>query len=142
MAEVEMLMVANHVEARDGLLFMSGGGWADLWRGNFTPGAPPVNHFGIALSIRIPWTETDRPHHWVMTLAHEDGDEVFRGEGEVGAGRPQGVPEGSDQSAVLAVNIDMQFPHAGGYRLTTELAGEEWGTSFRVHDEPTPTPGA
>jgi hypothetical protein len=139
MPEVETLMVANHVEALNGLLYVSGGGWTDLWRGNFAPAPPPLNHFGIGLGVRIGWTETNRRHHLVMKLVHEDGDEVFRAEADVEVGRPVGVPEGSDQRAVLAVNVDMQFPRPGGYSLTTELAREERSIVFRVHDRPPPS---
>jgi uncharacterized protein DUF6941 len=138
MPEVEILMVANHIEAVNGLLYMSGGGWTDLWRGEFAPGQPPVNHFGIGVAVRIGWTETNRRQHLIIRLAHEDGDEVFRGEADVEVGRPAGVPEGSDQRAVLAITVDMQFPRPGSYRLAAEVAREERSISFRVHDRPVP----
>jgi len=139
MPEVETLMVANHIEAINGLLYVSGGGWTDLWRGTFPEGQAPVNHFGIGLGVRIGWTETNRQHHLVVRLAHEDGEEIFRGEADVEVGRPPGVPEGSDQRAVLAITLEMQFPRPGGYQLATELAREERSISFRVHDRPPPS---
>lgn len=138
MPEVETLMVANHIEAINGLLYVSGGGWTDLWRGAFAPGQAPTNHFGIGLAVRIGWTETNRRHHLVIRLAQEDGEEVFRGEADVEVGRPTGVPEGSDQRAILAFTVDMQFPRPGTYRLSTDLAREERSISFRVHDRPPP----
>jgi hypothetical protein len=139
MPEVETLMVANHIEAIRGLLYISGGGWTDLWRGSFEPGQPPINHFGIGIAVRVGWTETNRSHHLLVKLDDEDGAEVFRAEADVEVGRPPGVPEGSDQRAVLAINVDMQFPHPGAYRLLTELAREERSVSFRVHDRPPPS---
>ncbi|MGH2658648.1 MAG: DUF6941 family protein [Actinomycetota bacterium] len=139
MPEVETLMVANHIEAINGLLYVSGGGWTDLWRGAFPEGQPPVNHLGIGLGVRIGWTETNRRHHLVVKLAHEDGEEVFRGEADVEVGRPPGVPEGSDQRAVLAITLEMQFPRSGGYQLAAEVAREERSISFRVHDRPPPS---
>jgi hypothetical protein len=139
MPEVETLMVANHIEAINGLLYVSGGGWTDLWRGTVQEDQPlPINHFGIGVGVRIGWGETNKRHHLVVKLAHEDGEEVFRGEADVEVGRPPGVPAGSDQRAVLAITVDMQFPRSGGYQLATELAREERSISFRVHDRPPP----
>jgi hypothetical protein len=138
--DVEILTVANHAEAINGLLYLSGGGWTDLWRGNLPPNQPaPINHFGIGLAVRVGWNETNRRHHLIVRLAHEDGEEVFRAEADVEVGRPPGIPEGSDQRAVLAISADMQFPMPGTYRLSTELAREERSVSFRVHDRPQPS---
>jgi hypothetical protein len=134
MPEVETLVVANHIEAINGLLYVSGGGWTDMWRGEFPEGQPPISHFGIGLAVRVGWTETNRRHHVGFRLVHEDGEEVFNGGADVEVGRPAGVPEGSDQRAVLALTLDLQFPMAGSYLLSTELAGQERSISFRVHD--------
>lgn len=139
MPEIELLVIANHAEAREGLLFLSGACWTDLWRG--TPGQgnpPPMNHFGVAVSVLVPWEETNRRHHLVMRLETEDGQELVRMEGDLEVGRPPGITAGSDQRAVLAINADIQFPKPGGYRILADVGAQTRSVSFRVHDESKP----
>ncbi|SRR6266545_6351832 len=141
MADIEYLLLANHAEAVNGLLYVLGAGWTDQWRGVIpedTP--PPVTHFGIAASVLVPWTETNRPHHLSIRIEGEDGaPELGRLEADLEVGRPPGSRPGTDQRAVMAVNVNLQFPRAGGYRIVAELGDKVRTTSFRVNDAPLPT---
>ncbi len=138
MPAIEFLALANHAEALNGLLYLSGGCWTDLWRG-IPQGVPvPANHFGVAVAVLIAWEDTNRRHHLTIRIESEDGKEVGKVEGDLEMGRPPGIPPGSDQRAVLALNADMQFPSAGGYRIVAQLGEETRSVSFRVHDEPRP----
>ncbi len=136
MATIEFVTVANHAEALNGLLYLSGGGWTDVRRAVPQGAPPPVTHFGIAISVLVPWNETNQQHHLVFRLEPEDGGELVRMEADLEMGRPPGLPAGSDQRAVLAINADIQFPAAGGYRVVAELGEQVSATSFRVHDGP------
>lgn len=136
MPKVETLLMANHAEALEGLLYVSGGGWTDHHRAASTDGGgPPVSHIGIALSVLVGWTETNRKYPLALRIESEDGDEeVLRVEGEMEAGRPPGVPEGQDLRSVLAVNSEIVFPHPGGYRVVATVADDTRAVAFRVHD--------
>ena len=140
MAEIEYLLLANHAEAVNGMLNVLGAGWTDQWRGPQEEGAaPPPTHFGIGVSVLVPWTETNVPHHLVVTIEGEDGEpELGRLEADLEMGRPAGVRPGSDQRAVLAMNLNIQFPEAGGYRVRADLGDQMRSASFRVHDEVPP----
>lgn len=135
MAEIEFLLIANHAEAYAGTLTVMGAGWTDHWRGPYPPGQPPLTHFGIGVGVLVPWTETNRRHHLVMRLEAEDGHVVATVEGDLELGRPPGIPPGSDQRAVMALNVDTQLPGPGGYRIAAELGQNVKSVSFRVHDE-------
>jgi hypothetical protein len=140
MPAIESLMLANHAEAINGLLYISGGGWSELWRGDLLPDKPPPNsHFGIAMSVLVPWTETNRQHPFTIHIEGEDGQELARVDGGVEMGRPPGMPPGTDQRGVLAVAVDVQFPGPGGYQIRAVMGDEERRVSFRVHDAPRPT---
>ena len=139
MPTVEFLVIANHAEAREGLLYLSGACWTDLWRAAPAGGPPPITHFGVGVAVLVPWSETNRPHHLVIHIEDEDGREVIRTEGDLELGRPVGIPAGSDQRAVLAINADLVFPRSGGYRLVAEMGDERRTVSFRVHDGPRPS---
>jgi len=136
MAEIESLMLANHAEAVNGLLYVSGGGWTDLNRGIMPGGGAPATHFGIALSALVPWTQTDQDHPFSIRVEGEDGPdlEVARVEGTLRAGRPTDLPPGSEQRTVLAINADVVFPQPGGYRIIAEMEGTTRTVSFRVRD--------
>lgn len=140
MAEIEFLILADHAEAVGGKLYLTGAGWTDYWRAPVPEGQPPpITHLGIAVSILVGWTDTNRPHRLHMRIENEDGTlQLANVEGDIEVGRPPGTPPGSDQRAVLAVNADVQFPSLGGYRITAEIGDRIRTVSFRVHDAPTP----
>jgi len=98
----------------------------------------PVTAFGIAVSILVPWNDTNRSHRLRLRVEDEDSREVAGFEAQFEVGRPPGIPSGSDQRMVMAVNLHTQFPHAGGWRVVAEMGGEPRSASFRVHDEAAP----
>jgi hypothetical protein len=134
MADFEFVILANHAEAQNGLLYLSGAGWNDA-NLLFTPEGPSTPlHFGIAVSVLVPWAETNRRHRLEMWVEHEDGgDALLQAEGDLEVGRPAGIQQGSDQRAVLALNTITQFPKAGGYRVVARLDASKTRTiPFRV----------
>lgn len=137
MAEVEFVIVANHVEAVNGLLYMNGGGWTEHWRGHQADGGRvPSSHLGIAVSISVPWTETNRDHRVFVRVESEDGGEpLAQVDGQLQVGRPAGIPPGSDQRSILALNASLEFPAPGGYRIVAQVGSSERSVQFRVHDE-------
>ena len=85
---IDTLMLANHAEAINGLLYISGGGWTDHHR-RIQGETFPNSHFGIALSLRVPWHETNQPHKFVVEVQNDDATvTVMRAEGEFNVGRP------------------------------------------------------
>ena len=144
MPTIENLMVANHAEAIGGLLYVSGGGWTEHWRGAGNPdGTFPPSHLGIAITILTSWNETNRRYPVLVVVEPEDGgDAVIRVEGEMESGRPPGVPEGIDLRSALAVNAEVGYPQAGGYRVVAQVGEDTRTVSFRVHDRPAPFAGA
>lgn len=142
MPTIEYAVVANHAEALNGLLYLQGAGWTDM-QVPFTPNntAAPV-HMGIGVSVLVGWNETDQPFPMQVGIVDEDGAEIVSVEAQVQAGRPQGLPPGSDLRTVLAINAEMQFPHAGGYELRTQLAEQTITVAFRVHFPPPPATGS
>ncbi|HEU5438175.1 MAG TPA: hypothetical protein VFU88_02700 [Ktedonobacterales bacterium] len=138
---IDYVMLANHVEAVNGLLYISGGGWTDHHR-VIQPGSPPpVSHLGIAVSVRIPWTQTNQPHRLTVRVEDEDAAVVVvRADAQLSVGRPANLPQGAEQHAVLGLSVETTFPKASGYRviavLDDDLDTRTW--AFRVHDVPAP----
>lgn len=136
MAEIELLTMANHAEAINGLLYLSGAGWDQVRRTYVRGSEPAPNHFGIGVSVLVPWGETNRRHQLSLWIESEDGGEpLMRGDGLLEVGRPAGAVEGADTRAVLAVDASVQFPSQGGYRLVAVVDGHQRTYGFRVVDQ-------
>jgi hypothetical protein len=132
--QIESLLLANHAEAHNGLLYLMGAGFTDVNQ-VVLPGTPhPPFHIGIGLTILVPWTETNRKHHLSVFIEAEDGgDPLLRVESDLEQGRPPGTTEGTDQRVVMAFSGEIGFPKPGGYRAVAEMANSQACASFRVH---------
>jgi hypothetical protein len=131
---IEFVTLANHAEAHDGLLYLSGAGWTDI-RPPVTPeGNIGLVHFGIGLSVLVGWNETNLRFPLILQIFHEDGGDPFmQAEAQIEQGRPAGLSPGQDLRSVLAVNVDAAFPRPGGYEVRATIGGEAVTTvSFRV----------
>jgi hypothetical protein len=140
MPEIEFVTLANHAEAINGLLYLQGAGWTDIRVGNGPTGQLASVHLGVGISIVVGWNDTNVVFPLTFQMLHEDGgDPLFAGEGRVEAGRPPGLPAGSEIRNVIAIGADVVFPRPGGYRFDVMLASTATattitkGVSFRVH---------
>jgi Family of unknown function (DUF6941) len=132
MPEIEYVTVANHAEAINGLLYLQGAGWTDIQSPPGPQGKPGIVHFGIGVSILIGWNEMNRRFPLILRITSEDGTHLLSVDAQIEAGRPPGIAAGSDLRSVLAINVEAQFPKAGGYQLRAELADEIRTVAFRV----------
>lgn len=141
MASIEFLILANHAENQNGLLYASGIGVEGIDR-PIQPNSsePGISHFGIGLSVLVPWEDTNNTYPINIKIESADEEETLIGsvDGQVEMGRPAGIQKGDEQRAVVGVNSDVVFPREGKYRIVAQLGenGEE-GTSqvnFRVRD--------
>lgn len=132
-----------------GKVHMLGAGWSVI-------GPAPSAHAVVVL-IKVDWTETNRPHDFLLRMTDGDGAVVhvpspagtqaleFGGRLEVG--RPPGIPEGSeiDTSFVVALQA---VPLTPGQRFTWRLnfgdreAASEGFYVRPLPPQPTPPPAA
>ena len=136
MAELEILMLANHAEATNGLLYVLGGGWTHHWR----PPPPPRDQgqgqpsaIAIAAAFLIDGAE-DAEHPFSLRIEDAAGSDVLRAEGSFRVGDPQAAAEFPTRN-VFAVNASVVFVGAGAYRLVGEVDhGTPRVVPFWVHD--------
>lgn len=138
MPQIELLTVANHAEAINGLLYLSGAGWTDLLRPVQPGGQIPVNHIGIGVAILVSWNETNQRHHIVLRVENADGNVLVNVEGDIEMGRPAGLAPGSDLRGVMAISGEVQFPTTGIYRVVATVADSMRSVTFRVRDASMP----
>jgi hypothetical protein len=135
MPEVEMLMLANHAEVLNGLLYVQGGGWSHHWRPMLAPGQPPPpSQIAIAATFILDPTESATSQPFTIRVRDEGGEEILRADGnfEVGGERPR-APE--HRRLAFGANVGIVFPHDGRYTVAAEAMGHPALTlEFWVHD--------
>ena len=69
------LLLADHSEAVNGKLYLTGGGWNVLR----LPELPHEWAFHIGLGIDVAWHETNDPHELIVSVQDPDGGRARRG---------------------------------------------------------------
>ena len=119
--DVEWLILADAAQVTGGKLYVMGGGWDRVVANKF----PFPQNMSIALSFRVPWTQTNEKHSFEVEIADMDGGTIAKVPGQFEVGRPAGASPGQDQRAQFAVNINWTISKAGGYVVVARLDGEE-----------------
>jgi hypothetical protein len=115
--EVEFLILADHVEAIHGKLYMMGGGWENIAVHDFEL---PVT-LEMAVSVDVPWNATNRPHTISVSVQTADGEILANVDGNIVAGRPATIEHGASQRTMLSMKIPVTFPIAGTYVVVASL---------------------
>lgn len=114
---VEFVVLADHVEAVHGKLYMMGGGWENIAVHDFES---PVT-LEIAVSVLVPWNATNKPHPIAVTVETADGEVLGAVDGNILAGRPATIEHGATQRTMLAMKIPVTLPDAGTYVVVATL---------------------
>ena len=129
---IDFLLTADFAEVVQGKVYVMGAGWD-----KFAPPAyPAVMRIGLAAGIRVPYLESNVPHHLSLTLRSGDGADLFKIEGDLETGRPPG-PRGESVLVPLAVNAQVDVP---GPQLMELVAVVDGGTTRRISIRAVGTP--
>lgn len=136
---IESLILANHVESANGLLYISGGGWTTHRRAMPQGGATPLSHLGLALIIAVPWHQTNLVHNIIVEFRDEDANIIASITSQLNVGRPPELRPGTNQYANVGMSMNIGFPHAGDYEIVARVEGVEGSVrrwTFQVQDIP------
>jgi hypothetical protein len=142
------IMLADAAQVVDNKLYMLGAGWSII-------GPEPIP-FAIAVALKVPWDETDRPHVMRIELLDSDGHPVlapmpFEGEPVViesgfQVGRPLATPPGTPADLSLAINFGPIPLEPGGryeWRLSIDgYAEAHWHAAFSTRAALPDVPGS
>jgi hypothetical protein len=133
---IEMLTLADRAEVVGGKLYVMGGVIDHF----FVPALPSEITFGVALSVLVPWHETNRPMQLHLGLRNLDGAEIAGLDWPLISGRPPILQPGDAQHLALAVpEMRVEIPEAGSYLISASLNAEEQAKyTFRVSHAPQP----
>lgn len=124
---VEWLILADAAQVVSNKLYLLGGGWDVLTINRPLPLTHPV---AIALSIRVPWNETNQKHDVEVEIGTEDGKTLATIGAQLEVGRPPGIRPGQDQRAQLAVNVGLQIERPGIYVIIGRIAKQELARTY------------
>ena len=125
--DVEWLMIADAAQVVGNKLYLLGGGWDVL---TVNSGFPFPQHLAIAISIKVPWGETNRKHSFELeiigeTQSSEDVKPLLKVGGQFEVGRPPGIPAGRDQRVQLAIDINLKIDSPGTRNVIAKINGQE-----------------
>jgi hypothetical protein len=117
---VDCALLCDAASARDGLLFVLGGGVTRLFR----PEYPAPLGVALALRVMVHPTEGAKPHVCEARLIAEDGQTVGGFEIEFGIANPNAGRPGEELSAVFALPLQgLPLPGAGAYSFELLIDG-------------------
>jgi len=129
---IDFLLTADFAEVVQGKVYIMGAGWD-----KFAPPAyPAVMRIGLAAGIRVPYLESNVPHHLSVTLRSGDGEDLFRIDGDLETGRPAGS-RGESILVPLAVNAQV---NVSGPQLMELVAEVDGGATKRMSIRAVGTP--
>lgn len=125
--EVEWLILADSAQVVGNKLYLLGGGWDRLM---VNTGFPVSQRCAIALSVKVPWNETNQKHTFEVEVASEGpGTEELKGlmkvGGQIEVGRPPGIPPGQDQRVQLAMETNLKIDTPGTKVVVARIEGQE-----------------
>ena len=137
--EVEWLILADSAEVVGSKLYLLGGGWDRL---TVNSSFPIEQRCAIALSVRVPWNETNQKHVFEVEVMGEDPNteqpkSLVKVGGQFEVGRPPGIPQGQEQRIQLAINMSLRLEAAGTKVIVARIEGQEMR---RVHFNVIPGP--
>jgi hypothetical protein len=123
-AVIDYLLVSDYAEVIGGKSYIVGAGWD-----RFSPATYPAQmKLGIAVGIRVPFTQANVSQHLVIILRTSDGQELLKIEGDLETGRAPGS-RGESMLVPLAANAQVMI--AGGQLL--ELVAQVGDSTKRVN---------
>ena len=134
-ARIEWLILADAAQVVGNKLFLLGGGWDVL---NVHQPLPIQHVMAVALSVKVPWHQTNQRHHVELEIVTDDGDKLATIGGFIEMGRPPGIRPGQEQRSQLAFNIGLKLEKPGMYVIVGRLEGDE---QARTHFTVVPDPG-
>ena len=126
---IEFVILAEHVEAIHGKLYMMGGGWDNITVHDFQ--APLI--LPLAVSILVPWPATNRPHTVSISIQSADAEVLAEQHRHLTVGRPADIEPGTSQRSLLVLRVPVRLPGPGRYVAIASVNGaSEARVTFRA----------
>jgi hypothetical protein len=114
---VEFLILAEHVEAIHGKLYLMGGAWETLHVSDFDQ---PVT-LSLAVGVQVPWHATNSQHAVTLSVQTVDGEVLAAEDRAIMMGRPAYIEPGTSQRALLVLQMAVALPEPNRYVVTASI---------------------
>jgi hypothetical protein len=122
--EVTTALLCDHVQVREGLLFVLAGGITRLRRAAY----PSYLGAGLAVVLELDRIEAELRHEFQLVVVGEDGDEAARIAAEIQVGDAR-VHAGENVQVPLAVDLHgVALARPGAYELRVYVDGQHQRT--------------
>ncbi|MEX1007255.1 MAG: hypothetical protein WD271_05360 [Acidimicrobiia bacterium] len=119
--EITTSLLCDHVQVRDGLLFVLSGGITRIRRASY----PAQLGVGFALVLELERIEAERSHGFALVIIGEDGEEVGRVAADIQVNDSTGTYAGEHIQVPLAIDMHgAVLPKPGAYELHIYVDGE------------------
>lgn len=114
--QIDIFLLADHVQISEGKLYLSGGCWSHLRVDRL----PIRQHVGLALGVRVGPEDVGERHLFRIDM------ETPGGVVELGGGHFETERiEGPGDILIIAINAELPIESAGGYNLILRTDGSE-----------------
>lgn len=121
--DIDFLILADWAEVLGGKLYLQGGGWDRL---AVASSFPTSRNVAVAAGILIPWEETNQRYRLELRILDEDNQQAILGAtADLETGRPAGIPAGSTQRLLMALNGPVTFARPGQFVVAASIDGAE-----------------
>lgn len=125
--DVEWLILADAAQVVGAKLYLLGGGWDRL---TVNKEFPVNQRCALALSIIVPWNETNQKHSFEVEIISEDNvteeaKSLVKAGGQFEVGRPPGIRQGQEQRFQIAIDMTLRIEMAGTKTVIARIEGEE-----------------
>ncbi len=120
-------MLADHAEAVNGKLYVTGGSWNQIFAAQFPA---RHGHLSVVIAIQVPWTATNEKHTLEMDVVDADGASIIPAKigGQFEVGRPPGWRPGDDNTVEAVFNLEgLAFQKEGQYSFVLRVDASELG---------------
>jgi hypothetical protein len=134
---IDHLFTANHCEVLNGMLYVNGGGFTEIFR-PVSEDSTYINNFSVAFSFSIPEEETHKEHTFSVKLENKEGTvQLAETNGTFNISKPPNAPDDIDLHVVGSVQFNIIFPKPDTYQVVATLDNDvnikrTW--RFRVND--------
>ncbi len=135
MAEIDFVILADHVRSDNGVLNLVGGGFDRI----IAPHVPMGMNVGLGLRFLFTRPECDRPHQLRVAFQDADAQVLVEVHGEFVPVVPPGHESGDKIGVTINVNLGILLPHFGQYTFEI-LLNEDPMKSIPLRVIPLPDP--
>jgi hypothetical protein len=111
--EIDFVILGDFAQANAGKLTVVGGGW-NVMQGQQYPATVP---FGLGIAFLVPWSLTNRTHHFDFVIKKSEGGQLAGGGGDFEVGREPGIPAGMSQRVMMGLAGALQVNEPGTYEI-------------------------